>query len=128
MELFGHGCVRRVRATVQYPDGAEGVEAEASAEGVIELHSGLCIALSVVTDLSHGPDLYELELTGQSGTEPVLCCTCEFTCCSGTLLLENFTDLKRTAPAYRKGWVVQDGSYGRVECVKELVRHRARAH
>ena len=79
MELFGHGCVRRVQATVQYPDGPDGVEAEASAEGVIELHSGLCIALSVVTDLSHGPDLYELELIGQSGAAPASCRTCELT-------------------------------------------------
>ena len=106
MELFGHGCVRRVRATVTYPDGPDGTAAEASATGVLELQDGLEVALSVRTDAREAEaDLYELELVGELGS----------------LLLEDFTELRRTAPAQQAGWVVRHGSYGRVECVKELV-------
>merc|ERR1719401_100061 len=35
-ELFGHGAARRVRATVSYPDGPSGSQAEAAVEGEIE--------------------------------------------------------------------------------------------
>ena len=40
---------------------------------------------------------------------------------SGALLLEDFSNLRRTAPAAEAGWVVENGSYGRVECVQALV-------
>lgn len=115
MELFGHGSVKRVRATVNYPDGTAGTAAETSATGVLELHDGLLISLSVRTDLSEAevaervawgarPDVYELEVVGESGA----------------LLLEDFTNLRRTQPSNAAGWVVEEGSYGRVECVREL--------
>lgn len=117
MEVFGHGCVRRVQATVDYPDGPDGTAAEISAHGQLDLGEGLPpIDLSVRTDLSAaevaertaqglGPDVYELEVVGEAGT----------------LMLEDFSKLRRTAPAAEAGWVVENGSYGRTECVKELV-------
>lgn len=118
-DLFGHGCVKRVQATVTYPDGPEGTAAETSATGVLELGEGLPpISLSVRTDLSEeevaehqrvspgaGADVYELEVVGELGT----------------LVLEDFAKLRRTAPEAEAGWVVEKGSYGRVECVQELV-------
>ena len=54
MELFGHGCVSRVRATVDYADGAGGVEAETGCSGVLELRCGLSVALEVRTDSLDG--------------------------------------------------------------------------
>jgi predicted dehydrogenase len=116
MELFGHGSVKRVRVAVEYPDGPEGSAAETSATGVLELKDGLVVSLSVRTDLSEAEatereargarsDVYELEVVGESGT----------------LILEDFSNLRRTQPAADAGWIVEDGSYGRVECVQELV-------
>ena len=116
MELFGHGCVKRVQATVTYPDGAAGVAAESSAYGVLELQNGLSISLSVRTDLGAAEaaereargargDVYELEVVGETGA----------------LMLEDFSNLKRTAPAADAGYIVENGSYGRVECVQALV-------
>lgn len=116
MELFGHGCVRRVRATVSYPDGPGGSAAEASASGVLELHDGIAISLSVRTDMSDAEvaereargargDVYELEVVGEGGA----------------LMLQDFARLCRTAPEAEAGWIVENGSYGRVECVREMV-------
>jgi predicted dehydrogenase len=84
MELFGHGCVRRVRCTVTYPDGPGGSAAESSAEGVMELRSGLLVGLSMRTDLAAATkDVYELEVEGTTGE---------------TLVLEDFARLRRTRP------------------------------
>merc|ERR1719416_326194 len=107
MECFGHGCVRRVRADVVYADGPGGSAAEVSAAGTLELDSGLAIALDVRTDSKVG-DVYELEVEGDSGF--------------GSLMLKNFAQLQRTTPQGNKEWVLERGSYGRVESVVTLVQ------
>ena len=111
MECFGHGCVRRVVASVVYADddGAEGSAAETTVHGTIELVNGLAIALEVLTDgvaaAAEGEDAYEFEVVGENGA----------------LLLDRFDTLKCTAPEDKIGWVVEDGSYGRIESVTSLV-------
>ena len=111
----------RVRATVRYPDGADGVAAEAAVDGDIEVRVGgldgpLRLALSISTDgsglcASDGrKDHYQLQLDGERGA----------------LLLDGFTTLRRTAggplPLFgRGGTLVKDGSYGRRECVASLL-------
>ena len=51
MELFGEGCVGRVRATVGFADGAEGDGAETAATGVLELGSGAGRLAGLLIDL-----------------------------------------------------------------------------
>ena len=110
-ELFGHGAVTRVRATVSYPDGADGVAAETSVEGDLEVQGGLRLSLSISTDGSglcagDGRDHYELGVEGERGS----------------LLLDGFTTLRRIGgPFFRRGTLVRDGSYGRRECVASLL-------
>ena len=108
-ELFGHGAARRVRATVRYPDGPDGSEAEAAVEGEIEMANGLTVTLSVRTDGSglaaDGEDHYELGVEGDEGA----------------LVLDAFTSLKRTAPPPQRGTLVEGGEYGRKECVAALL-------
>lgn len=108
-ELFGHGCVQRVTAEVEYPDGPSGSAAESSAIGALELcprmlgvEAPLCIALSVRTDGQdcRGGDLYELEVQGEAGSLKLF----DFTCLAdgqGQLLVEN-------------------AAYGRHECITSL--------
>ena len=102
MECFGDEFVTRVKADVTYPDGADGTAAETAAPGLIELKSGLTIALDVRTDSQVG-DVYELEVVGETGS----------------LMLTSFSKLKRTAPV--EEWIIEDGSYGRVESVTTLI-------
>lgn len=108
MELFGACCVGRVCAQVRYADGPTGSRAEAEAAGKLLLGeqagilSGLEIDLSLRTDWSAG-DVYELEVSGEHGS----------------LLLQDFCQLKRTAPGDE--WLMRKGSYGRVESVETLV-------
>lgn len=104
-ELFGHGCVRRVRASVTFADdGDGGTLAEASAEGTIELNNGLSVELSLTTDgsVSMRRDLYHLEVVGAKGS----------------LLLDAFTTLRAKVP--RKKALVSNADYGRTECVLAL--------
>ena len=49
-EIFGQGCVRRVKTNVVYPDGPHGIQGESSAGGVLELEGGIELKLSVLTD------------------------------------------------------------------------------
>ncbi|CAE8599806.1 unnamed protein product [Polarella glacialis] len=113
-ELFGHGCVRRVMASVVFPDGSEGSAAEQSVEGVLELEAGcrgsegppVRIQLSVRTtgqlDLqAAGRDLYELVVDGELGS----------------LKLFDFTSLEDGDGKT----LVSEAAYGRQECVQELV-------
>ena len=104
-ECFGHGCVRRVRATVRYAaEDANG--AETGVDGTIELDSGLQVALSVTTDGSVSgstDDIYELTVTGSEGT----------------LALDSFTALRSLG--WRKKTLVRAGAYGRAECVHAFV-------
>ena len=51
MELFGEGCVGRVRATVGFADGEEGAGAETAATGVLELGSGAGRLAGLLIDL-----------------------------------------------------------------------------
>ena len=106
-DLFGHGCVRRVRASTTYADRTDAsLMAETAVDGVLELANGLRIALSVSTDGSvSGPDadLYSLVLTGSEGA----------------LELDSFTCLKQLGR--RKRTLVRDGGYGRTECVEAFV-------
>lgn len=105
LELWGSECVRRVRADIVY-DKRE--EAETSVNGTVELWNGVPISLSVTTDGSvngMSSDLYELELVGAGGSK--------------ALLLDNFTTLRQVYP--RKRTIVRNGSYGRKECVANLV-------
>ena len=74
--------------------------AESSAEGTIELKSGLQVALSVLTDgtglsASDGGDHYELTVSGEAGS----------------LTLDGFTSLRRTLP--KKAKVITSATYGR---------------
>ena len=108
MELFGERCVKRVRADVRFADGPGGERAEVTAVGTLELGAeagslaGLEIALDVRTDSKAG-DVYEMEVVGERGS----------------LMLKDFCRLQRTAPV--REWLVQPGSYGRVESVTTLV-------
>ena len=134
MEAFGHGCVKRVRADITYADGEGGTQAETAASGEIELESGLVIELDVRTDSAVG-DVYELvRLTPPSvlrtttKQRPGAASVAELTLFpvrqevageEGSLMLVNFSQLKRTAPTDE--WLVEEGSYGRVESVTTLV-------
>eukprot|EP00933_Yihiella_yeosuensis_P033334 TRINITY_DN27065_c0_g1_i1.p1 TRINITY_DN27065_c0_g1~~TRINITY_DN27065_c0_g1_i1.p1 ORF type:complete len:381 (-),score=66.30 TRINITY_DN27065_c0_g1_i1:238-1320(-) len=102
MECFGHGCVKRVKTEVLYADGPGGTASEISASGTLELDSGLLISLDVRTDSKVG-DVYELEVVGEKGS----------------LMLDSFCKLRRTAPTTE--WLMQRGSYGRIESVTTLV-------
>lgn len=110
-ELFGVGSVKRVRATVTYPDGPDGSMAESGVEGELELADGLIITLSIKTDgtglAADGDDHYNLELEMQHG---------------GTLQLYDFTALRRRAHGGARRWktLVDRGEYGRTECVTTL--------
>jgi predicted dehydrogenase len=116
-ELLGPRCVRRVRATVEYPDGPSGTLAESSVQGSLELEGGLLVDLSVRTDggglAADGEDHYELELTcATSGT---------------TYQLHDFVCLRRTngpteGASSRRRWkqMVTGGAYGRTDCVTAL--------
>lgn len=103
MECFGHGCVTKVKCDAVYPDGPDGTAAETAASGVMVLDSGLEITMDVRTDSSVG-DLYELEVVGEAGS----------------LMLTGFSQLKKTAPGEPE-WIIERGSYGRVESVTTLV-------
>jgi predicted dehydrogenase len=100
-EIFGHGCIKRVNVTCEFPDGVDGTAAETSAVGTIEMHDGFQIKLDVRT--SEPRDLYELEVVGELGT----------------LVLESFSKLRRTTPTV--GWELKEGNYGRIEAVTTLV-------
>ena len=110
-ELFGVGSVKRVRATVTYPDGPDGSMAESGVEGELTLSDGLIVTVSVKTDgtglAADGDDHYNLELETQHG---------------GTLLLSDFTALRRRAHGGARRWktLVDRGEYGRTECVTTL--------
>mmetsp|Transcript_48301 Transcript_48301/g.126297 ORF Transcript_48301/g.126297 Transcript_48301/m.126297 type:complete len:393 (+) Transcript_48301:17-1195(+) len=104
-ELFGHGSVKRVRATVEYAAGSS-TGAETVVAGAMELEGGLEVAVSVSTDGSvsgSSGDLYELSVTGDKGT----------------LVLDEFTALRRLG--WRKRTLVKPGPYGRAECVHAFV-------
>ena len=78
-------------------------------EGEIEMATGLTVALSVLTDGSglaaDGSDHYELGLKGRKGA----------------VVLDAFTSLRRTAPLWRRGMLVDGGSYGRRQCIDALL-------
>ena len=104
-ELFGHGCVRRVRARLAY-DGTTEDAAETAADGLLELSNGLTVELRVTTDGSvsgAAEDLYDLVITGADSA----------------LALESFTALRRLGR--RKKTIVREGPYGRAECVHAFV-------
>jgi predicted dehydrogenase len=102
-ELWGHGCVRRVKATVRY---AAADAAEEAADATLELACGLRLALRMTTDgsVSGADDTYELALEGERGA----------------LVLDGFTSLHRLADGKRTE-LVSNASYGRTECVEALV-------
>jgi len=110
-EVFGHGCVRRVRVTVGYPPaGAAAVDdgmrpAEETASGTLELEDGMRIALEVTTDgsVSGKEDVYELGVTGDDGA--VVC--------------DRFTALRSLGDDGKT--LVPSGTYGRTECVDAFV-------
>ena len=54
-EIFGQGCVRRVKTEVVYPDGPDGTLAECAVTGTLELATGVELKLSVLTDESALP-------------------------------------------------------------------------
>lgn len=109
MELFGHRCVRRVRSTVVYPPG-DGDAAEVSAEGELELSSGLAVRLSLRCDggglAADGQDHYVLALEGDAGDR---------------LEMFAFTSLRRVSPGRPARVLVDGASYGRVDCLTELL-------
>merc|ERR1712232_46295 len=110
-ELFGHGCIKRVKGEVAYADGLDGELAEESATGVLELAvdgKPLNIHVSLLTT-GHTEleaterDVYELEIHGDSG---------------GSLQLFDFASLRDVASGEV---LVPRASYGRRECVEELL-------
>ena len=101
LQCFGPRSVARVRANVDFP-ADDPAAAETTASGTLELRSGLRIDLDMRTDVA-GSDRYELEIVGEQGA----------------LQLENFAQLRRTAPV--REWLVEEGSYGRAESVTTLV-------
>lgn len=109
-ELFGHGCVKRVKGQVVYVDGPDGDQAEESATGIFELMVGskpFNIQVSVFTTgqtelEANGRDVYELDVQGDKGT----------------LQLFDFANLRDVASGEV---LVPRASYGRRECVEELL-------
>lgn len=121
LELFGATSVKRVRATVTYPDGPSGTQAESAVEGTLELDGGLQLELSVRTDgtglAADGEDHYELELEMSSGTAYQLH---DFVC-----LRKGACDLSTRPKRWKQ--VVANGAYGRTECVAALCNEIRRA-
>eukprot|EP01079_Euglenida_sp_SAG-EU17-18_P009710 gene9710-biopygen7129 len=113
LELFGHGSVARVCASVHFPDGPAGHLAEDTAEGILELTTGVRISLSVRTDLRDSTgDICQLEVQGSGGK----------------LMLQNFTSLSMqsgSSECYQP--VLQNVSYGRTECIDALLEAIKRA-
>ena len=117
-ELFGDGCVARVRAEVRYPNGDGGEGAEASCTAVLHVRPQLGaargfefdpfdLALDLQTESGSASDVYELSVEGDSGA----------------LMLFDFTSLRHTGSGCACADVlVQNATYGRAECVQELVR------
>ena len=113
LELFGARSVSRVKAVVDYPvdysRSALKTAAEVSVHGVLQIRDGPAIDLTVRTDgggLCDGDDAYELELVGESGD---------------SLLLDEFTRLRRVRASGARTTLVKDGGYGRVECIEAVV-------
>ncbi|CAK0849739.1 unnamed protein product, partial [Prorocentrum cordatum] len=105
-ELLGHGCVGRVRANVQYPDGSAGARAEESVDGLLEVvpqgaPAPVCFQLSVKTRECARRDLYELRVDGSEGS----------------LRLFDFTSLEGPTGQL----LVDNADYGRREFVDGLV-------
>lgn len=110
LELLGHGTFRSAHCCLEYPDGPDGILSEISCKGTLNFDRGDGVLLDVDIDIqtasalaaAAGKDLYELHVTGSSGS---------------SLTLYDFTRLRNEA-----GDIVSGGSYGRTECIAELVK------
>ena len=112
-EIFGHGCVKRVRGRVDYADGAGGIMAETAVEATLELDNGLQLAVSVSTDgtglAADGNDHYVLEVEGGSGQ---------------IYQLHDFVCLRKRVPSSSASSTRHNGS-AVTRGVRAKVRHRA---
>jgi predicted dehydrogenase len=121
LELFGHDSYRSVHCSVSYPDGPEGQLCESYCSGCINLccnGSGQSIKVAIDSTSEEankaGKDIYELEAVGSSGQS--------FTLYDFTKLRDQHGDdvLASTVECKEDG--TAPGTYGRMECIQELVR------
>ena len=108
--MLGHGTFREAQCNITYPDGPDGDLGESECQGLLifERDDGrVSVRVDIRTAseeaIGAGKDIYELRASGADGQ---------------SLTLYDFTKLKNEAVDL----VPLDGSYGRMECINELVR------
>lgn len=121
LELFGHDSYRSVDCKVTYPDGPEGDLCESHCGGELVLSfNGEDQTINVTIDSTSdkataaGKDLVELTVSGSSGQSFTLYDFTKLRDKEGTDILASKAVCKEdgTAP----------GTYGRMECIVELVK------
>ena len=121
-ELFGQGCVERVRARVNYPEhknennDQKDQLAEEQVQGEMQLGASwghAIIKLDVKCKCPELPgEVYELEVQ-RAGDE------------AKPLFLHDFTSLSVGTDDGHREVVVANADYGRLECVEELIKAAA---
>eukprot|EP01062_Namystynia_karyoxenos_P039468 TRINITY_DN28678_c0_g1_i1.p1 TRINITY_DN28678_c0_g1~~TRINITY_DN28678_c0_g1_i1.p1 ORF type:complete len:332 (+),score=102.85 TRINITY_DN28678_c0_g1_i1:72-1067(+) len=104
LEVFGGGSVAKVRCDIAYADGPSGTLCETTAEGTLQLCSGLAVELSVLTQAPVADDVSELELEGEGGG----------------LLFYDWACLRDLAAPAGSVPLVEDQEYGRRDSVRSL--------
>jgi hypothetical protein len=121
LELFGHDSYRSVDCSISYPDGPDGQLCESHCRGAINLScNGSEQIVKVTIDSTSeeankaGKDIYELQVVGSSGQSFTLYDFTKLRDQEGNDILASKVVCTEdgTAP----------GTYGRVECIEELVK------
>lgn len=118
---MGHDGYRSVDCNITYPDGHDGQLCESHCDGVINfLFNGVEKPIKVTIDSTNeeanmaGKDIYELEVVGSSGQS--------FTLYDFTKLRDQEGNDILASKAICKEDGTAPGTYGRLECIEELVK------
>lgn len=123
LEIFGQDSYRSVDCHITYPDGVGGDLCESHCKGLLNLSScGGSIDHVINVDIDStsqeaidaGKDIYELEIVGSSGKAYTLY---DFT----KLRDQDGTDILASKVVCTEDGAAP-GTYGRMECIEELVK------